>query len=89
MTSKKLNRQEIIEKLCQYDVYLIMKDINNEDYSWLADIREYGFKGYTNYTNQELLEEWEESKDGYNSMITNEKQYYNVSNQYKKVKEVA
>ena len=89
MTSKKLNRQEIIEKLCQYDVYLIMKNINNEDYSWLADIREYGFKGYTNYTNQELLEEWEESKDGYNSMITNEKQYYNVNNQYKKVKEVA
>lgn len=89
MTSKKINRQEIIEKLCQYDVYLIMKDINNEDYSWLADIREYGFKGYTNYTNQELLEEWEESKDGYNSMITNEEQYYNVSNQYKKVKEVA
>jgi hypothetical protein len=87
--TKKLNKQEIINRLCQYDVYLIMKDINNEDYSWLADIREYGFKGYANYTNQELIEEWEESKDGYNSMIINEKQYYNVSNQCKKVKEVA
>ncbi len=89
MTNKKLNRQEIIDKLCQYDVYLIMKDIDNEDYSWLADIREYGFEGYTNYTNQELIDEWEESKDGYNSMIINKKQYYNVNNQYKKVKEVA
>jgi len=35
-----------------YDVYLIMKNINDEDYSWLADIREYGFKGYTNYTDK-------------------------------------
>jgi len=75
---KKINRQEIIDKLCQYDVYLIMKNINEDDYSWLADIREYGFKGYTNYTDKELLEEWEESKDGYNSMIADDEQHYNI-----------
>ena len=39
---KKLNKQEIVDRLCQYDVYLMMKNINNEDYSWLADIRETG-----------------------------------------------
>jgi hypothetical protein len=55
----------------------------------LSDIIENGFKGYANYTNQELIDEWEESKDEYNYMIKNEKQYYNVNNQYKKVKEVA
>jgi hypothetical protein len=87
--TKKLNKQEIIDRLCQYNVYLIMKGINNEDYSWLSDIIENGFKGYANYTNQELIDEWEESKDEYNYMIKNEKQYYNVNNQYKKVKEVA
>ena len=86
--TKKLNKQEIIDRLCQYNVYLIMKGINNEDYSWLSDIIENGFKGYTNYTNQELIDEWEESKDEYNYMIKNDKQYYNVNNQYKKVKEV-
>ncbi len=75
---KKINRQEIIDKLCQYDVYLIMKNINNDDYSWLADIREYGFKGYTNYTDKELIMEWEDSEDGYNSMIADDEQLYNI-----------
>ena len=86
---KKINRQEIIDKLCQYDVYMIMKNINMNDYDWLSYIREYGFKGYKNYSEKELRQEWEESKDGYNSMIINEEQSYNVSSQYKKFKEVA
>ena len=77
---KKINRQEIIDKLCQYDVYMIMKNINQDDYSWLADIREYGFKGYTNYTDKELIMEWEDSEDGYNSMIADEEQPYNIIN---------
>lgn len=75
---KKLNRQEIIDKLCQYDVYLIMKNINDDDYFWLSDIRENGFKGYANYTDKELLQEWEESKDGYDSMIADNEQPYNI-----------
>jgi len=73
-----MNRKQIIDKLCQYDVYLIMKNINNNDYFWLSDIRENGFKGYENYTYKELLDEWEESEDGYNSMIANEEQPYNI-----------
>jgi len=77
---KKLNRQEIIDKLCQYDVYLIMKNINDDDYFWLSDIRENGFKGYANYTDKELLQEWEESKDGYDSMIADNEQPYNIIN---------
>jgi hypothetical protein len=77
---KKINRQEIIDKLCQYDVYMIMKNINSGDYDWLSYIREYGFKGYTNYTDQELIMEWEDSEDGYNSMIADEEQPYNIIN---------
>ena len=73
-----MNRQKIINKLCQYDVYLLMRNINNNDYSWLAYIRQYGFQGYENYTDKELLEEWKESKDGYNSMIANEEQPYDI-----------
>jgi len=75
---KDSERQKIIDKLCQYDVYLIMKNINQDDYFWLSDIRENGFKGYTNYTDKELLEEWKESKDGYDSMIANKEQLYDV-----------
>ena len=75
---KNSERQKIIDKLCQYDVYLIMKNINQDDYFWLSDIREHGFKGYTNYTDKELLEEWEESKDGYDSMIADEEQLYDI-----------
>jgi hypothetical protein len=75
---KNSERQKIIDKLCQYDVYLIMKNINQDDYFWLSDIRENGFKGYTNYTDKELLQEWEESKDGYDSMIAGGEQLYDV-----------
>jgi uncharacterized protein YfbU (UPF0304 family) len=83
---KNSERQKIIDKLCQYDVYLIMKNINDDDYSWLADIREHGFKGYKNYTDKELLEEWEESKDGYDSMIADDEQLYNVVQTNNKIK---
>jgi len=75
---KKINRQEIIDKLCQYDVYMIMKNINMNDYDWLSYTREYGFKGYTNYTDKELIMEWEDSEDGYNSMIADDEQPYNI-----------
>ena len=77
---KKINRQKIIDDLCQYDVYMIMKNINREDYDWLSSIREYGFKGYTNYTDQELILEWEDSEDGYNLMMANGEQPYNITN---------
>ena len=77
---KKINRQEIIDKLCQYDVYMIMRNINENDYDWLSDIREYGFQGYANYTDQELINEWEESEDGYNSMIKHNEQPYEIIN---------
>ena len=77
---KKINREEIIDKLCQYDVYMIMRNINDNDYDWLSYTREYGFKGYTNYTDQELIEEWEASEDGYNSMIEHSEQPYEIIN---------
>ena len=64
-----LTRQQVIDRLCQYDVFMLMRNINLEDYDWLSDTREYGFKGYRNYTDEELKEEWQESEDGYNSMM--------------------
>jgi len=73
-----LSRAEVIERLCQYDVYLIMRNINLEDYSWLSDTREHGFKGYKNYTDQELEAEWQESEDGWKSMIADAEQPYDI-----------
>jgi hypothetical protein len=73
-----LTRQQVIDRLCQYDVYLLMKNINLEDYDWLSDIREQGFKGYKNYTDDELKEEWLESEAGWSNMIADEEQPYDI-----------
>ena len=73
-----LTRQQVIDRLCQYDVYLLMKNINLEDYDWLSDIREQGFKGYKNYTDQELEAEWQESEDGWKSMMADAEQPYDI-----------
>ncbi len=73
-----LTRQAVIDRLCQYDVYLIMKGIDQQDYSWLCDIREDGFRGYQNYSDEELKAEWQDSEDGYHSMIEDEEQLYNI-----------
>ena len=35
-----MKRQEIIDKLCQYDVYMIMRNINENDYDWLEEFAE-------------------------------------------------
>ena len=75
-----LSRQAVIDRLCQYDVYLIMKNIELEDYDWLSDTRERGFKGYQNYTDDELKDEWLESEAGWSNMIEDGEQLYNIVN---------
>jgi hypothetical protein len=73
-----LTRQQVIDRLCQYDVYLLMKNINLEDYDWLSDTRERGFKGYKNYTDDELKDEWLESEEGWSNMIADGEQPYDI-----------
>ena len=75
-----LSRQTVIDRLCQYDVYLMMKNIELEDYDWLSDTRERGFKGYANYTDDELKDEWLESEAGWSNMIEDGEQLYNIAN---------
>jgi len=74
-----LTRQQVIDRLCQYDVYMLMKNIELEDYDWLSDTRERGFKGYANYTDEELKDEWLESEAGYSNMIADEDQPYDIA----------
>ena len=73
-----LTRQQVIDRLCQYDVYLMMKNIELEDYDWLSDTRERGFKGYQNYTDDELKDEWLESEAGWSNMIEDGEQPYEI-----------
>ena len=73
-----LTRQQVIDRLCQYDVYLMMKGLDQQDYSWLSDTRDHGFKGYANYSDDELKEEWSESEDGWTGMIADEEQPYEI-----------
>ena len=74
-----LTRQQVIDRLCQYDVWMLMKNIELGDYDWLSDTREHGFRGYRNYTDEELKEEWQESEDGYNSMMADGEQPYDIA----------
>jgi len=74
-----LTRQQVIERLCQYDVCLLMKNIELQDYYWLSDTRERGFKGYRNYTDEELKDEWLESEAGWSNMIADEEQPYDLA----------
>jgi hypothetical protein len=73
-----LTRAEVIDRLCQYDVYLIMKNIDLQDYNWLSDMRQHGFVGYEHYSAEELKAEWQESEDGYRSMIADGEQLYDI-----------
>lgn len=73
-----LTRQQVIDRLCQYDVYLLMKNIDLGDYDWLSDTREQGFKGYRNYTDDELKDEWLESEAGWSNMIADGEQPYDI-----------
>jgi hypothetical protein len=73
-----LTRQQVIDRLCQYDVYMIMRNCDEGNYNWLSDIREHGFQGYKNYSDDELIAEWCESEEGYHSMIYHEEQPYEV-----------
>lgn len=74
-----LTRQQVIDRLCQYDVCMLMRNINLEDYDWLSDTREHGFKGYKNYSDDELKAEWLESEEGYQSMIADGEQPYDIA----------
>jgi len=73
-----LTRQQVIDRLCQYDVCLLMKNIELQDYYWLSDTRERGFKGYRNYTDEELKEEWLESEEGWSNMMADGEQPYDI-----------
>ena len=73
-----LTRQDIIDRLCQYDVCMLMRNIHLEDYDWLSDTRELGFRGYRNYSDEELREEWLESEAGWLSMMADGEQPYDI-----------
>jgi len=73
-----LTREQVIQRLCQYDVYLIMRNIHQEDYNWLSDMRQHGFVGYEHYSAEELTAEWQESEPGYLSMIADGEQPYDI-----------
>ena len=73
-----LTRAEVIDRLCQYDVYLIMKNIDLQDYNWLSDMRQHGFVGYEHYSTEELKAEWQESEEGWSNMIADGEQLYDI-----------
>jgi hypothetical protein len=59
-------RREMIEMLVDNDIDSIMADANQNDLSVLAEILYTGFKGYENYTEEQLVQEMNE-RDLWNS----------------------
>ena len=59
-------RYEMIEMLVDNDIDSIMADANQNDLSVLAEILYTGFKGYENYTEEQLVQEMNE-RDLWNS----------------------
>jgi len=53
-------RHEMIEMLVDNDIDSIMADANQNDLSVLAEILCIGFKGYENYTDEQLVQEMNE-----------------------------
>ena len=53
-------RREMIEMLVDNDIDSIMADANQNDLSVLAEILYTGFKGYENYTEEQLVQEMNE-----------------------------
>ena len=60
------NREKAIQELVDNDIDSIMRDANEcGDLSVLAFILEEGFKGYTNYTDEKLMQELTERDISY------------------------
>jgi hypothetical protein len=53
-------RHEMIEMLVDNDIDTIMADANQNDLSVLAEMLYTGFKGYENYTEEQLVQEMNE-----------------------------
>lgn len=58
-----MKRQEIIDRLVDNDINTIISEHERGDDSYVAHIFEYGMKGYTNFTDQELVIEYKEIFD--------------------------
>ena len=55
-----MDREEMVESLIDSDIDYIMADAAQDDYSLLAAYLDTGFKGYSNFTDEELVAEIKE-----------------------------
>lgn len=56
-----ITREQLIDKLIQNDFETMMNDYTSySDWSWFYEIILSGWKGYENYTNDELIAEHKE-----------------------------
>lgn len=60
MKEKKLSREQAISELIDNEIATILKDSEYNDYSYVNDIFRGGFKGYDNFTDEELAAEYKE-----------------------------
>ena len=67
-TDQFIERQTIEERVIAYDVYTLAKDIRSNEFKSLFLFLTTGFKGYENFTDEELLEAYTAIEDGFYAM---------------------
>ena len=60
MKEKRIGREQAISELIDNEIASILKDSEYKDYSYVNDIFRGGFKGYDNFTDEELEAEYYE-----------------------------
>ena len=55
-----MDREEMVQLLVDSDIDYIMEDAKSDDYSLLAAYLDTGFKGYNNFSDEELVAEIKE-----------------------------
>ena len=60
MKEKKLGREQAISELIDNEIATILKDSEYKDYSYVNNIFRGGFKGYDNFSDEELAAEYKE-----------------------------
>lgn len=53
-----MTKEQLVEQLCDWDVEMIKANIAEDDIEYLYQLLDIGFKGYSNYTLQELRQEY-------------------------------
>ena len=75
-----LDRETLLERITLYDVYCLLKGMNNGDYAWSSKIMRDGHYGLNNYSDKQLKAEWRDIEEGFFDMLGDGSEPYILDN---------